>query len=544
VLATADTAAVLPLHPSCTLLLDDPLPALEEEPDAPPVLRATPENLAYVIFTSGSTGRPKGVMVRHRSIANRVLWTLREFPLTGEDRLLHKTPFSFDASIWEIFAPLWRGACLVVASPGGHQDTAYMAAALAAEGITVLQAVPSLLRVLLDEPGITAATGLRRVFCGGEALAGDLVARCHELLPAAVTNLYGPTEVAIDASFWLCERGAPAAAVLPIGRPIANDRIDLVDAHGKLVPVGVAGELRVGGVGLARGYVGRPDLTAERFVPDPAAGNGAEPGARLYRTGDLARRLPGGEIEYLGRIDHQVKIRGFRIELGEIEAAIATEPAVAESAVVARPAGQDGRGSLQLVAYVVSRGEALSLPDLRAGLTGRLPYYMLPAAFVLLPALPRTPNGKLDRRALPSPDLSSAGREVGFEAPRAGIEERLAAVWAEVLGERAGARLGGGLGRHDNFFALGGDSLLAIRIVNRARDAGLVFTPLQLFERQTIAELAELPAILAEPAPMAAMSVPERDGETLAAPESGPDLSGAGFDQDDLARFLASLTGG
>ncbi len=509
---------------------------------------ATPENLAYMIFTSGSTGRPKGVMMRHRSIVNRVLWNLREFPLDGSDRLLHKTPFSFDASIWEIFAPLWRGACLVLARPGGHQDTAYLAAALAEEGITVLQAVPSLLRVLLDEPAITTANALRLVFCGGEALAGDLVARCHALLPAAVTNLYGPTEVAIDATFWRCKRGTPASAipaVVPIGRPIVNDRVHLVDARGEPAPPGIPGELLVGGVGLARGYAGRPDLTAERFVPDPAAASGgtAGSGSRLYRTGDLARHLPGGEIEYLGRLDHQVKIRGFRIEMGEIEAALAADPAVSAAVVVARPDPDRRPGDLRLVAYVVPRGEALELPALRAGLARRLPYYMLPAAIVALPALPLTPNGKIDRRALPSPEASTAGREAAYEAPRPGVEERLAAVWTEVLDGRLGGKLDGqALGRRDNFFALGGDSLLAIRIVNRAREAGLVITPLQLFERQTIAELAALPGIVGE-APAAALSVetPEPPAEAVAA---GPDVSGADFDADDLARFLAGLTGG
>jgi amino acid adenylation domain-containing protein len=531
VLAAANTVAVLPPHAGRTVLLEGPLP---EDASSPAGVRPTPQNLAYVIFTSGSTGRPKGVMVRHRSIVNRVLWTLREFPLTAEDRLLQKTPFSFDASIWEIFAPLWSGARLVMARPGGHQDSAYLAATIAAEGITVLQLVPSLLRVLLDEAGMAASASLRRIFCGGEALPGDLVERCHERLPAALTNLYGPTEVAIDAAFWRCERGAPAA-VIPIGRPIENARLYIVDARGELAPTGVPGELRVGGVGLARGYLGRPDLTAERFVPAfEVSGESSEPGARLYRTGDLARHLPGGEIEYLGRIDHQVKIRGFRIELGEIEAALLADPGVSEAVVIAREARP---GDLQLVAYVVALGEATAqaIPALRAGLAGRLPYYMLPAAFVFLAALPRTPNGKVDRRALLSPELSPAGREAAYEAPWAGSEERLAAVWVEVLGDRVGR-----VGRRDNFFALGGDSLLAIRIVTRAREVGLVFTVLQLFERQTIAELAELLRIAEEPALSAAPDPPPTREPTIA---DGPDVSGADFDQDDLARFLADLTG-
>jgi amino acid adenylation domain-containing protein len=530
VLAAADTAELLPSHPGQTLLLGAPLPPPDGCPDGA-AARATAESLAYVIFTSGSTGRPKGVMVRHRSIVNRVLWTLGEFPMTPEDRVLQKTPVSFDASIWEIFAPLFRGATLVLARPGGHQDSAYLTSALALHGITVLQLVPSLLRVLLDEPAMAAAVSLRRLFCGGEALASDLVERCHGLLPAAaITNLYGPTEVAIDATFWCCERGRPVAAI-PIGRPIRNARVHVVDARGELVPTGVSGELRIGGVGLARGYRDRPDLTAERFVPSPWGA-----GERLYRTGDLVRRLAGGEVEYLGRIDHQVKVRGFRIEMGEIEAALLEHPGVREAVVVALPTHPDRAGDLRLVAYVVQGGAPKSPAELRAGLAKRLPYYMLPAAVVVLPALPLTPNGKVDRRALAAAERSPAEREAAYEAPRAGVEERLAAIWLEALKDRIGPD--GRIGRHDNFFALGGDSLLAIRIVTRAREAGLVLTVLQLFERQTLADLARLPQILGEPAP----SVPEPEGEIPA--ESSPDLSGADFDSDDLARFLADLAGG
>ncbi|HEX3555462.1 MAG TPA: amino acid adenylation domain-containing protein [Thermoanaerobaculia bacterium] len=332
-------------------------------------LCSTPDNLAYVIYTSGSTGLPKGVMVRHRSIANRLLWMLRRFPLAADDRVLQKTPFSFDASIWELFTPLFSGARLVLASPGGHQDSAYLVRATVAEKITTLQLVPSLLRVFLAEPGVTACRDLRRVFCGGEALAADLVARFYELFDGAeLHNLYGPTEVAIDATSWSCPRRDQQAPV-PIGRPIDNAHVYLLDAHGNLAPEGVPGELYVGGAGLARGYLARPHLTAERFVPHFAP---AESGARLYRTGDLARHRGDGAIEFLGRVDHQVKLRGFRIELGEVEAGLRRHPGVEESVVVVRG---DGQGGQRLVAYVVPRraaaggGEEEDLYRLPNGLT-------------------------------------------------------------------------------------------------------------------------------------------------------------------------------
>ncbi|MBW8873668.1 MAG: amino acid adenylation domain-containing protein [Acidobacteria bacterium] len=317
---------------------------------------SAPDNLAYVIYTSGSTGLPKGVMVRHRSIANRLLWMLRKFPLGVDDRVLQKTPFSFDASIWEFFTPLFSGARLVLASPGGHQDSAYLVRATAAEKITTLQLVPSLLRVFLAEPGVTACRSLRRVFCGGEALPADLVARFYEILDAELHNLYGPTEVAIDATSWSCLRHDPQVPV-PIGRPIDNVQVFLLDARGGLAPEGVPGELYVGGTGLARGYLARPHLTAERFVPHFAP---VETGGRLYRTGDLARHRGDGAIEFLGRIDHQVKLRGFRIELGEVEAGLRRHPGVQESVVMVRG---DGQGGQRLVAYVVPRHPAAAGTD-------------------------------------------------------------------------------------------------------------------------------------------------------------------------------------
>ncbi|HSF42718.1 MAG TPA: amino acid adenylation domain-containing protein [Thermoanaerobaculia bacterium] len=327
----------------------------------PPGPGADPDHLAYVIYTSGSTGRPKGVMVSHRAIANRLLWMIQTFPLTAEDRLLQKTPYSFDASIWEIFVPLLSGACLVLAAPGGHRDNAYLLQTIAEERITVLQLVPSQLSVFLEQEGVSASCrSLRQVFCGGEALPRDLVELFLARLDAELCNLYGPTEVSIDATFHPCaaEPRHEASSVFPIGRPLANVQVHLLDRQGHLLPSGFTGEAHVEGTGLARGYLGRPDLTAERFVPNPWSDT---PGERLYRTGDLALRRPDGVIEFLGRIDNQVKIRGFRIELGEIESCLLQHPVVREAAVVAR---EDGSGDKRLAAYVVTvEKHLLELPN-------------------------------------------------------------------------------------------------------------------------------------------------------------------------------------
>ena len=346
------------------LALDRMEEELAQRPSHNPEPWTGSDALAYVIYTSGSTGRPKGVMIRHRSIANRLLWMLDRFPLSADDRVLFKTPFSFDASIWEFFTPLFAGARLVVARPGGHQEPSYLVQIVIDRGITVLQLVPSLLRVVLDEPGFIACRSLRRLFCGGEALAGDLVERFYASgLTADLHNLYGPTEVAIDASFWNCRRDEAQAAA-PIGHPIANAEIYLLDAAWRVVPEGMSGELYVGGAGLARGYHHRPELTAERFIPDFCSNRS---GDRLYRTGDLARYREDGSLEFLGRIDHQVKVRGFRIELGEIEAQLRRHPRVHESVVMAR---RDAQGGDRLVGYVV--------PKHRAALKPGTPLYRLP----------------------------------------------------------------------------------------------------------------------------------------------------------------------
>jgi amino acid adenylation domain-containing protein/non-ribosomal peptide synthase protein (TIGR01720 family) len=443
---------------------------------------ASPDHLAYVLYTSGSTGRPKGVTTAHRAIVNRLLWMQETYGLDGSDRVLQKTPFSFDVSVWEFFWPLATGAALVVARPGGHQEPAYLAEVIAAEGVTTAHFVPSMLRLFLEEPDLSACTPLRRVIASGEALPADLAARFFERLPGTgLHNLYGPTEAAVDVSFWACEPGSARPSV-PIGKPIANVRLHVVDPGMRAVPVGVLGELLIGGIAPARGYLGRPALTAERFVPDPFADLAGEPGARVYRTGDLARYGADGALDFLGRIDHQVKIRGVRIELGEVEAALAAHPALAEVAVTAR---EDTPGQWRLVAYGVAReaGAEPSTPELRAFLKERLPEAMVPAVFLTLPALPLSPNGKVDRRALPAPGAERPELDRPYEPPRTDAERLLAELWQELLRlDRVGV--------HDNFFELGGDSILSTQLAAKAARRGLRITPRQVFEQPTVARLA------------------------------------------------------
>jgi amino acid adenylation domain-containing protein len=432
------------------------------------------DNLAYVIYTSGSTGQPKGAMLRHRGVVNRLAWMDDAYRLQPGDRVLQKTPFGFDVSVWELFWPLLRGAGLVMARPGGHRDSAYLVQAIAAHSITIVHFVPSMLREFLQTPRLEPCASLREVMCSGEALSADLVAAFAARLPGRLHNLYGPTETSVDVSFWRCD---PAAPTVAIGRPIANTQLYVLDSGLGPVPIGVAGELYVGGVGLGRGYLERAALTAERFVPDPFGR-----GERLYRTGDLARWRADGTLEFLGRLDHQVKLRGYRIELGEIEAELRRHGGVADAVVVAR---QDA-GEPRLVAYVVGQETAATdAATLRAHLRARLPDYMVPSAFVALDALPLTPSGKLDRKALPAPAGGAGIAQAAYVAPRTPGEEVLAAIWAQLLELDK-------VGVDDNFFALGGHSLLAMRVAARLRDAFGIELPLRtVFEAPTIAELSK-----------------------------------------------------
>ncbi|WP_424889141.1 amino acid adenylation domain-containing protein [Streptomyces sp. XH2] len=433
-----------------------------------------PDDPAYVIFTSGSTGRPKGVVVTHRAIVNRLAWMQHAYRLRPDDRVLQKTPASFDVSVWEFFWALCEGATVVLARPEGHKDAAYLARLVAEQRVTTLHFVPSMLRAFLEEPtAAEACAGLRRVFCSGEALPGDVVDRWYAALPAVpLHNLYGPTEAAVDVTY---HRTEPGSGLVPIGRPVWNTRLYVLDAALRPVPVGVPGELYLAGDQLARGYLGRPGLTASRFVAAPHDGDGA----RMYRTGDLVRWAPGGVVEYLGRTDDQVKVRGFRIELGEIEAALEALPGVAQAAVTARETAPGG--PRRLVGYAVpAAGAALDAEALRTGLAATLPEHMVPPAVVLLDTLPLGLNGKLDRKALPepAPAAATASRE-----PRTEAERVLAALVADILGLDAA-------GPDDNFFSLGGDSISAIQLGSRARQAGWGITPRVVFERKTIAAVA------------------------------------------------------
>ncbi|WP_038881632.1 non-ribosomal peptide synthetase, partial [Serratia marcescens] len=391
-----------------------------------PERRAQASHLAYVIYTSGSTGKPKGAMNEHRGVVNRLVWMQEAYGLTAADTVLQKTPFGFDVSVWEFFWPLMVGARLVMAKPEGHKDPDYLSRAIEQYGVTTLHFVPSMLQSFLaDGQAATRCGQVVRVMCSGEALPAALVAEFYRRLPQAeLHNLYGPTEAAVDVTAWHCSREADRVSV-PIGRPIANTRIYLLDDHGQPVPLGAVGELYIGGVQVARGYLNRPELTAERFLADPFA-----PGGRMYRTGDVARYLANGDIEYLGRNDQQVKIRGFRIECGEIEAVLATHPAVREAVVDARAVGDDKR----LVAWVVPAADVAEetlAGALRQHVSAALPDYMVPSAWVVVAALPLSPNGKLDRRALPEPQGTQS--QAAYEAPQGEHETLLAGIWRELL---------------------------------------------------------------------------------------------------------------
>ncbi len=474
-------AGLLPSHNGRVVCVDGEWEQIARQDVANPAGKTEASRLAYMIYTSGSTGRPKGAMNTHRGICNRLLWMQDQYGLTEADKVLQKTPFSFDVSVWEFFWPLLVGARLVVAEPGGHRDPAYLVKLIREQGITVLHFVPSMLKAFLEEPGVERCQSLRHVICSGEALPYDLQEQFFRLSPSQLHNLYGPTEAAVDVTHWTCRRD-DERKIVPIGRPVANTQVYILDRHLQPVPIGVPGELHIGGVQVGRGYHKRPELTAEKFIPDPFSG---DPQARLYKTGDLCRWLPDGAVEYLGRMDFQVKIRGLRVELGEIEDALRQHPAVHEAVVTAR---EDTPGDKRLVAYYtgVDTGEqggaAVGAEELRRHLARSLPEYMLPAAYVKLEALPLTPNGKLDRKALPAPE--GDGHAVRkYEAPQGEVETTLAGIWADVLKVER-------VGRHDQFFELGGHSLLAVTLIERMRQKGLHADVRALFSAPTLAEVA------------------------------------------------------
>ncbi|WP_323135334.1 non-ribosomal peptide synthase/polyketide synthase [Dyella silvatica] len=436
-----------------------------------------PNHLAYVIYTSGSTGKPKGVGIDQQGIVNRLQWMQQAYPLSAADRVLQKTPFSFDVSVWEFFWPLIEGATLVVAKPGGHQDVAYLAELIDSQGITTLHFVPPMLDVFLNELQPGRGKSLRQVRCSGQALPLELQQRFFASWDhVALHNLYGPTEASVDVTYWPCQKDSTLNCV-PIGKPIANIQIHILDESLNPVPVGVVGHLYIAGIGLARGYINRPELTAKTFIPNPFS---AVAGARMYLSGDLARYLADGSIEYLGRSDHQVKIRGLRIELGEIEATLAALDAVRDAVVLAR---EDSAGSKRLVAYLVAH-DGQVLPDeaqLRTALLKSLPEYMVPSYFVALEQMPLTPNGKVNRNALPAPDMTRD--EVDYVAPRTADERRMAEIWSDILKVDK-------IGLHDDFFELGGHSLLATQLMSRIGAAFEVEVSLRtIFDAPTLVEM-------------------------------------------------------
>ena len=464
------------------IALDAEWQAISREPETNPEGRATPDSLAYVIYTSGSTGTPKGVMVEHRAITNRIAWMLDAFDFNPDDCLLQKTTISFDASIWEFFVPLASGARVVLARPGGHRERDYLLDLVEREQVTIIQLVPSMLRVFLEGEQVQErCRSLRYMFCGGEALPSRLATQLGQSIDAKLCNLYGPTEASIDATAFPVPLEQSESGVVSIGSPIANVSMYVLDRGLRPVPVGVTGELFIGGAGLARGYLNRVDLTAERFVPNPFSERGGE---RLYRTGDLGKWDRERRLHYLGRVDRQVKVRGFRIELGEVESALRAHPDVSDAAVLCEES--EGEATPQgLVAYVVFRpGAACGVGELHTFMSERLPGYMVPSAFVSLEALPLTNNGKLDHKALPRVEEMRAMADDRFVAPRTPLQEVLAGIWAEVLGvERVSVE--------SNFFELGGHSLLALQVGTRVRKLFSVeLTVRRMFESPTVTEMA------------------------------------------------------
>lgn len=437
-----------------------------------------PNDLAYVIYTSGSTGKPKGVAVEHRSICNRLNWINDIVQIDETDVYLQKTPYTFDVSVPEFFWPLQMGAKLVMARPEGHKNPPYLIEIIEKYDISTIHFVPSMLSVFLEEKDLTKCATLRRVFASGEAISMALQRRFFERFDLELHNLYGPTEAAVEVTRWQCQPNDDGQ-IVPIGVPVANTQIYILDENLQPVPMGVPGELYIAGVQVARGYLNRPKLTAERFLDDPFA---EISGAKMYRSGDLARHRRDGVIEYLGRVDFQVKLRGFRIELGEIEARLESHQAVSQAVVVMH---ETEGGEQQLIAYYSGEKTDLDIALINY-LAIHLPSYMIPAQFVYLEEFPLGSSGKVDRKRLPKVDVKAQiSAKAEYVAPRNEIEELLAEIWSEILQiERIGV--------FDNFFEMGGHSLTAIRLVSRVIEAMELTLPINLvFEKPTIAAYAE-----------------------------------------------------
>ncbi len=445
-------------------------------PVSPPPDDAGPQTLAYIFYTSGSTGRPKGVMNEHRGIVNRLHWMQDAFNRQPDDRVLQKTPYTFDCSIWEFYWPLMVGGSIEVAAPDEHKDPRALVRRVKARDVTTMHFVPSMLDAFVDYEASGECSSLRRVLCNGEALPFDLCERFFERFDGVeLHNLYGPTEAAVGVTHWPCTPD-PSLGIIPIGRPTTNCRVHVLDAQLRPTPIGIPGELHIGGVQVARGYHARDELTAERFLPDPFGGE------RLYKTGDLARWIDEGVVEFMGRLDFQVKLRGFRIELGDIESNLLASPTVRQAAVLLR---EDRPGDKRLVGYVVAEeGETPDEEELKVALLAHLPSYMVPSRIVTIDAFPTNASGKLDRKQLPAPPQSAEDADVVRDPPRGPTEERLAAIWKDLLGVEE-------LGRDDDFFALGGNSISAVRLVGRIeQQLGVEISLGVVFEAPTIAGLA------------------------------------------------------
>ncbi|MEW6734140.1 MAG: amino acid adenylation domain-containing protein [Acidobacteriota bacterium] len=479
ILTEEQRADELPLYLAQIVCLDSEWSIISAESDSGPISSVSPNNLAYVIYTSGSTGKPKGVMIAHHSVVNYLAWCCQTYPVQSGQAIPLHSSLSFDLTVTSLLLPLITGQQIVVVRT--EEGLTGLKEALSKQSnFSLVKLTPAHLDMLNQQLLATEMIdATRALVIGGEALLAESLTNWRKHSPQTnIFNEYGPTEATVGCSVYQVMAEDNSSGVVSIGRPIANTQLYILDEYHQAVPIGVIGELYIGGVGLAQGYLNQPDLTAERFIPNPY---GRESGTRLYRTGDLARYIADGNIEYLGRRDNQVKIKGYRIELAEIEAALMGHHAVSESVVIAR---EDRPGDKRLVAYIVGKqAETVSISDLRVYLKRKLPEYMIPAAFVVLDRLPLTPNGKVDRQTLPAPEQHLTAQTETYTAPRNNIEMALANIWTQVLGIEQ-------VGVHDNFFELGGDSILSIQIVSRANQVGINFATKHMFQHQTIAELA------------------------------------------------------
>lgn len=474
---------------------DGPVIFIEEEwvqvmaaEQSNPVIELHDLSIAYVIYTSGSTGRPKGVMIPHAAICNHMLWMKEQFPLETTDLVMQRTPYSFDASVWEFYAPLITGSRLYIAEEGGNRDPDYLVEKIIQHSISILQVVPSMLRLLLEHPRIDQCISLKRVYCGGSALPLKSVQAFYRLLPAQLYNLYGPTEATIDASCWHCsiEKDHERAS---IGRPIPNTKYYVLDKAMNPVPMGVPGELWIGGPGLARGYMGNPSLTAAKFLPDPFSG---KPGERIYRTGDRVRYRSDGNLEYLERIDQQVKLRGFRIEPGDIESAIRSYGPVKDALVLLHQHENDEQ---QLIAYIVPENIDVTevtacnqlISSINDHLHKKLPEFMVPAVLMIIDSMPLQPNGKIDTNMLPAVHQQRTTIPADYTSPETDQELVLAEIWANLLKLEK-------VSIHEHFFrSLGGNSLLATQMISRVRERFRIGMPLQsIFKAPTIHQFGKL----------------------------------------------------